>query len=376
MPDGRPHITSRDLGRRVHDARLLAGLTQVELAGTMDIDRSAVARIENGQRKISALELIDVAACLDRSVTWFVSPPLQSVASRRAALAEPEQSILDSAFDRCLEDIGLGVRGLLEDAALTGVRRPTYPAPVTVLGAENLASQVRAEMSLGEGPLADLPALCERLGLLAFCLNVAEPAPDGSMIEVEGQGTTAGVALVNGMLSPGRRRFTLAHELGHWLTGDDYEAVHGGPATGERMLNAFAVHLLLPRAGVLNDWANLVASNSQEDAVLRLSARYRTSWSATLGQLRNLDLLTAAEFDRLSSARPSWLDVEVAGARWIPEIEAPFVPAGYRREVLGAYSRLDLTRGKTLDLLWGAVTDAELPVVDVPFRRNLPSILG
>ena len=41
---------------------------------------------------------------------------------------------------------------------------------------------------------------------------------------------------------------TLAHELGHWICGDAYDGSTGDDH--EKMINAFAIHFLAPRAGV------------------------------------------------------------------------------------------------------------------------------
>lgn len=58
---------------------------------------------------------------------------------------------------------------------------------------------------------------------------------------------SAAGAVVNGDTDSGRRRMTLAHELGHWLCGDAYDV--WARDDRERMLNSFAIHFLAPRAG-------------------------------------------------------------------------------------------------------------------------------
>lgn len=53
-----------DAGARVREARELAGLTQGELASRVNLDRTAVNKIEGGIRKVTALELSDIATAL------------------------------------------------------------------------------------------------------------------------------------------------------------------------------------------------------------------------------------------------------------------------------------------------------------------------
>jgi Zn-dependent peptidase ImmA (M78 family) len=61
-----------------------------------------------------------------------------------------------------------------------------------------------------------LQLIVERLGLLAFSFDLGPSVIDGGYI----RSGEIGVALVNGTADPGRRRFNLAHELGHHLVAD------------------------------------------------------------------------------------------------------------------------------------------------------------
>ena len=64
-----------DLGERVREARLAAGLTQDALARAVNTDRAAVARIEAGDRRVSALELFAIADAVDVRPAVLVAPP-------------------------------------------------------------------------------------------------------------------------------------------------------------------------------------------------------------------------------------------------------------------------------------------------------------
>ena len=59
------------IGQRVAVARAEAGLTQAQLASAVGTDRSALAKIETGTRRVSALELLAIAGQLRRRVEWF-----------------------------------------------------------------------------------------------------------------------------------------------------------------------------------------------------------------------------------------------------------------------------------------------------------------
>lgn len=67
-------ITSEELGKRIMDARRAAQMTQVDLADVLDLDRSAIARIENGNRKVDSLELYALSEAVGCPVEELLEP--------------------------------------------------------------------------------------------------------------------------------------------------------------------------------------------------------------------------------------------------------------------------------------------------------------
>jgi len=353
---GTESLVAVNLGRRISQARQEADMTQAELGHAVGLDRTAIAKLETGARKVSATELVAIASTLDRSIDWFVSESPPSVVSRRSdALVGGRSRLLDSSIDRVARDIAF----LVEQSILADVdERPTLDLPSDVAGAELLAAQARRLMAASDGPLCDLQRACERVGLLAFSLDLGETGGDGAYVEVGNMG----VALVNGCIDPGRRRFNLAHELGHHLFGDAYApevAVSGGDDV-ERLINAFAIHLLLPRGPVTEVWRALCDDDARLAAVA-ISVRFRASWTATCSQLRTLELIDATERDHFIATPPTAADFIAIGERWEAELQAPAVPPEYGKRVLSAYQAGKLSASRTVELLWGTVTIEELP---------------
>jgi len=183
-------------------------------------------------RKVSATELVAIASAVDRPIDWFVveSPP--SVVSRRADASVGGQSrVLDIKIERLARDVTFLIgQGVLADAG----EMPDLRLPSDAAGAEALAAEARRLMAAPVGPLCDLQRACERVGLLAFSLDVGE-AGDAGYVEVG----SMGVALVNGSADPGRRR-TGADFI---ALGERWEAELGAPAVppeyGKRVLGAY-----------------------------------------------------------------------------------------------------------------------------------------
>ncbi len=71
-----------NLGRRIAQARVEADMTQAELGRAIGLDRTAVAKLEAGARKVSATELVSIASALDRPIDRCRKPPLRRVGRR------------------------------------------------------------------------------------------------------------------------------------------------------------------------------------------------------------------------------------------------------------------------------------------------------
>jgi Zn-dependent peptidase ImmA (M78 family)/DNA-binding XRE family transcriptional regulator len=345
-----------DFGQRIAQGRLEADMTQAGLAEAVGLDRTAIAKLEAGSRKVSATELVAIAAAVDRPIDWFVTESPPAVISRRSdAAAGGHSRRLDLAVERLARDVAFLVdQKVLSDASA----RPSLELPVEVASAEALAGQARVLMELPDGPLLDLQRAAERVGLLAFSQDLGETGKDAAYVEV----ANVGVALVNGHADPGRRRFNLAHELGHHLFGDAYApevAINASDET-ERLINAFAVHLLLPRREVTETWAALGDLDPRLAAV-SVSFTFRASWTATCNQLRTLGLLDDGARSRFVATRPTAADAVALGERWVSELDSPAVPPEYGRRVMAGYENGKLSAARTVELLWGTVGLADLP---------------
>lgn len=349
--------TQADLGRRIAEAREASGKTQAELASHVSLDRTAIVRIEGGTRKVSATELVAIAAALERPVDWFVAESSPAVVSRRR---DPAVSGFSRRMDQALEQVAHDAAFLLDRGVLVSPQRPTRNAPTTFEAAESLARDIRSEAAQPEGPVLDLQSVCERLGLLGFSLALGPDAGDAAYVEVE----NLGVAVINGTTEPGRRRFSLAHELGHHLVGDAYEPEPRiGVSETERMFQAFAAYFLMPRSSVSSIW-NEFSGRSTRIAAIAVAVRFRVSWTAACNQLRNLDLIDNRERDRLVDRDLTKGEMLEFGERWVPELDPPAIPPRYASAVISAYRTNRLTQARATELLYGTVAGSDLPEVD------------
>lgn len=345
------------LGERLAEARALADMTQEGLARAVGLERTAIGLLERGERHLRVPELVEIAQVLGRPLSFFVEPAVPAVASRRSAPHTAHQST--RLLDAELQQLAFDVRFLVQVGLADVVPRPVDGhVPRTVDEAERAARRFRRDLEDHEGPLPDLARACERFGLYACAASLGQDGPDGGCVEVDTPSGVVGVAVINGDADPGRRRMTLAHELGHWLFGDAYDV--DAPWGSEKMIDAFAIHFLAPRPGVMREWIRH-PDNDPFGRTLAVAAAFRLSWTAAVGQVRNLGLIGQEDYDRLAERRPRSGDFATRQLAWVPELTPPALSPGFVAAALRGYGDGTLTQARTLELLRGVLGAADLP---------------
>jgi transcriptional regulator with XRE-family HTH domain/Zn-dependent peptidase ImmA (M78 family) len=352
-----------EVGTRVAASRQARGLSQEELAGRVGLDRTAITKIEAGRRHVNSLELVRLAEVLDRPLQSFISDPPASIASRREAVAGGRD---DQASDFAIEDVARDLQVLVDVRALLPNQAKGSLRAIAVgeegWGPEEAAVKARSLIGVDARlPIHNLAAKVESVGLFAYSLALGDASSDGSYAEVGG----LGAAVINGEIDSGRRRSTLAHELGHHLFGDAY-SVEWGTNTGatERALDAFAGFLLLPRAGVGNRWKALQADHTARQSAIVISAEFRVSWSSAIRHIRYYDLITRDEKTLLESRSPTRADYLECGVRVSEELQPPYIPTGVAAAAIRAYRSHRISGERVIAMLRGQIHIDELPARD------------
>lgn len=353
------HVT---LGQRVAQAREERGISQGKLGELVGLERTAVNRAESGDRKLTMTEMVAIAEALERPLGFFVNDPLPAVVNRRRDLVNaPDDARHDTtqALDDEIELFASDALMLLEMGLLAPVKRDSDArTPQDHDAAEHLAITIRNRLGVGDEPILSLGGACDQLGLYTYAAPLGANGPDGGCVEVTADAESIAVAVINGDLDSVRRRMTLAHELGHWLCGDAYDAMASGEC--EKMLFSFAIYFLAPRSGVTRVWLNH-RDWSNRDRALAVSARYHLSWSAAVSQLRNLDLIDWREHETLLDQEPRTGDYVHLKLTWAREPKSPYVSPSFAAACIEGYTSGRLTAARTVELLRGTMTLDDLP---------------
>lgn len=154
---------------------------------------------------------------------------------------------------------------------------------------DKLAPLLRKEWCLGHNPIPDMTELLEEKGVIVLLLALPIKV-SGLTCKVErGEQLEVTVIVVNKRHPLERRRFTLAHELGHLLfkVPDDTKAT-------ERAANHFAGALLMPES----HFRNLLGKHRRAFGareILVLKRVYKVSGAAFIYRLKQLEFISESQ---------------------------------------------------------------------------------
>lgn len=348
------------MGQRIAEARHRRELTQEQLAEMISLDRSSLAKVEIGNRRVSALELARIADALDVRIEWFFQDATPSVVSHRTSSAKSTGTQIDVLIERvtrAVEFVAQQIGIVLHQ--LDPVRRPTTPTQI-----ESAAEHIRLRLGAGEGePLHDLANRLPALGLLPFCLPLPSDTADAATIMLR----KGAVAIVNGNLQVGRRRLSLAHELGHYLYADEYTVDwriddRNDPDSWESRMDRFARALLLPRVALTNLWCEYSGNGaSLRTAAVRIASMYRVDMSTLSRRLTELSLIASGDSNRIRQLQTTRADIIELDLVPSDEFAAPYLPREYEQWVLKLYRQETISADRAIELMFDTIDEESLP---------------
>ncbi len=358
------NLDSGAIGERIAEARGRAGLTQADLASVTSLDRSALAKIETGARRVSALELARIADALDERIEWFVTQTPAAILSHRN-LQEPGAAspAIDRLVERITRNVELAIShdDRLQLTAPTALRRPD-----TVAEAERTATEARTLLGLTDRqPFLRVSEHVADIGLLAFAFELGSDAADAASILL----TTGGVALVNGSLHVGRRRLALVHELGHYLFADEYNvdwriAERDDDDAWEARLDRFARAVLLPPDGLRDQWTRLREDGDDlRTAAVKIGSVFCVDMSTLARRLAELGQIDKSEAQTVRAVRTKKADIIEFGLGVRHELAAPALPRRYEESVVRLYRGEVVSAARATDLLFDTLSEDDLPVL-------------
>lgn len=283
------------IGRRLKVARSSAGLSLRDLAERMGgvVSPQAIGKYERNEDMPGSRALMALAEALGVSESYLLSDEdlvLEGVDFRKKTTAR-EEATVEARTLQLLERY-LALEDLLNLKSVEWEQPRGAPFTVTdVRDAEDAARSVREAWGLGHDPIPKLAELLEERGIKVLSLDLDDI--DGLAAKVRRQGRDAArVVVVRKNIFAERKRFTLAHELGHMVML---------PAPGvdeEKAAHRFAGAFLMP-ADVLRTEVGARRSSISLGELVALKERFGASLQAIAYRCRDLSIIDAKTFSAL-----------------------------------------------------------------------------
>ncbi|WP_245732984.1 XRE family transcriptional regulator [Lentzea jiangxiensis] len=354
-------VDSESMGKRIADARTRTGMTQAGLAAAIGIDRSALAKIENGTRRVSALELARIAEATRERIEWFVLQVPEAIVSHRNMQDPGAES---PVIDRIVETFAWNTEFLLKHDDRLRLESPGPLAkPGTNDEAERTAREARKLMGLGPSePLLNIVEAVAKIGLFTLSRDLGPDAADAASVLL----ARGGVAVINGHLLVGRRRLALAHELGHYLFADEYTvdwriAEKDDDNAWESRLDRFARAVLLPADGLTEAWHTARKDGDLRTTAVKVASKFRVDMSTLSRRLVETGVLGTHDAASVRSVRTTKADIIELNLVTRDELAATSLSLEYQQAVLRLYKQEVISPARATELLYDTLNEDDLP---------------
>jgi Zn-dependent peptidase ImmA (M78 family)/transcriptional regulator with XRE-family HTH domain len=285
------------IGQRLKLARAASGLSLRELQGAMGnrVTAQAIGKYERDEDMPSSGVLSALARALNVSEDYLLAMDelvLDGVEFRKKSMAsKKEEAFVEGQAIHLLERY-LTLEDVLGLASVVWDRPREAPYPVKdVADAENAARATRLHWALGIDPIPNLSELLEERGIKVLSVDLTDI--DGLTAKVRRKsGEPIPVIVVMRNIWSERKRFTLAHELGHML-------MDIRPGTdAEKAANRFAGAFLMPAEALWREIGKQRTVISLGE-LLRLKELFGASFQAIVYRCRDLGIINDASYRRL-----------------------------------------------------------------------------
>lgn len=274
-----PVNAASQVGAQIRQARDERGLTQGELAERIGKTQTSISYWESGRRAPDVEDLVAIADALDVQVAFFFE---RSESKPRRVLLRAQATL--RPFDNLIAE--------LEEFAAEAedLEPPVREIQFKSQSADGAARKLLKKAAITEAPVP-IRQLATRCGINVVPALFSNEI-SGVLLDLD-NGPVIGF---NSAHAPVRQRFSIAHELAHFILDhhdhfhiDLSDAAHHGDAPGynwedERKANQFAAEVLMPDA--------LVVQAYEEDPDLnRIAKAFKVSREAMGWRLVNLGLL-------------------------------------------------------------------------------------
>ncbi|MEJ0038937.1 MAG: XRE family transcriptional regulator [Gammaproteobacteria bacterium] len=288
------------IGQRLRLARSASGLSLRDLESKLDnrVTAQALSKYERDEMMPSSQVLMSLARALDVSEAYLLGEQdlaLDGVEFRKKAdMSAKEEAQVEALVLQLLERY-LTVEEILGiPVEWDEPREAPYPVTQNLGEADRAAHILREHWGLGLDPIQNLVELLESRGIKVLSIDAEKV--DGLTARVRrSKGASLPVIVINGHDWSERKRFNLAHELGHLVLDIDPSL------DSEKAAHRFAGAFLMPAESMWNEVGkhrthiNLVE-------LLRLKEIFGASCQAITYRCKDLGIIGQPLYEELFGA--------------------------------------------------------------------------
>ncbi len=303
------------LAERLIAARKTANVTQDEAAKHLDMSRPTYIAIEKAARRPKPDELVKLAERFkvplnkllrDEGRPQQLRPHLRSILDGTSN-GEKELEAAISLLSDYIDDYQF-LEKMMEANSATNFPPPVRIAPGPIERfAEHCAQEERARLNLGaHQPIYTLRNIIEEAGIHVFVEKL-----DSKLAGLYVFAPDFGYCILVNRVHPNeRRRWTIAHEYGHFLAdrdrpGVDYLKPMQRKPESERFADSFAAAFLMPEAGVQRRFYEEVerTGDFKVGDLCRMADYFAVSMMAMAIRLESVGLIPRGSWDQISASR-------------------------------------------------------------------------
>lgn len=285
------------IGQRLKLARAASGLSLRELEAAIDklVTAQAIGKYERDEDMPSSGVLSALGSALNVSEEYLLGADemvLDGVEFRKKEIASKREEAFVEGRTLHLLERYLAVEDALGLASVEWDRPREAPYPIReVADSENAARAIRIHWALGIDPVLNLSELLEEHGIKILSADLTDI--DGLTARVHRKhGDPIPVIVVKNNAWSERKRFTLAHELGHMVMD-----VRSG-VDPEKAANRFAGAFLMPAEALWREIGKHRTMISLGE-FLHLKELFGASFQAITYRCHDLGIIGSAAFRRL-----------------------------------------------------------------------------
>lgn len=348
---------------RVRELLSRRDMSQSQLAEVIGLDASKMSKSLSGQRRFSSLEYAQIAEACYVSTDWLLTG-----ADDRVAMAARAESGSNTADATAQARRFVELAEVAEELGRAWTRPPVEIGPLTGRWRED--GERLAEAAGHVSGAADLVGAVDLAGGIerVFAVDVGivdlGDAVDG-LCAVQGSSCVL-LAAPNPIAA--RQRFTLAHELGHALAGDDaglrvdVDVYNPGRDGSEQRANAFAAAFLMPADALTTRLNDVDPVEVDREMIASIALDLKVSPGALVHRLEGLRIIDGMTASRLGAMSMKEAQVLTGrGAEWQPVIEA--ATSERRPELLGADLYRAYLEGRTTLRPYARLMDVDVEIL-------------